>query len=557
MLLQLMLLLFIVSSIKIVTSSRTTILGDRSVVQHTESLTPLGIISTVAGGQPQPFPTGNNTYGIPATEAKLYAPAMVALDAAGNFFISTSFNIIVKVTASTGIITLVAGTSKGGFSGDGAAATAAKFASPKGIALDKFGDIYVADDFNNRIRKITVSSGIITTVAGSSMAMTRDDVVDNIAATSSKLKYPMDVAVDADGNIYIADSGNYRVRKVTASTGIITTIAGNGYNTRSLRIQYQAPIYPALGEAATLSAFDLIMGITVDTVGNVYFTDRGIKSIYKITASTGLLTLVAGANNANYGYNGDDIPAVEACISDPYSITLDAQGNIFFADKNNYRIRKITTSTGIITTVAGNGFGNQNLSEYRNGIDATLASLHDTRGVAIDGAGSVYFCERNAVRKVTYSEATPSSVVTRAPSVTPVSSITVSPTAGPSIPMLTPTRRLTSRPTAFAPLGIISTVAGSTVAESGSYSSDLPEYGIAATNAKLFNTRGVAVDLAGNFFFTTGSHMVMKVTASTGILTVVAGMSKGGFSGDGAAATAATLSDPRGIAGQVRRHLCS
>ena len=523
--LQLILLFIVSSSTKIVTSLSTTILGDRGVVQHTESLTPLGIISIVAGGQS--FSSGLKTYGIPATAAKLYSPWSVALDAAGNFFISTIDDIILKVTASTGIITLVAGTGDSGFSGDGAAATAATFSYPSGIALDKFGDIYVADQFNNRIRKITVSSGIITTVAGNSAKY--GDVVDNIAATSSRLSYPKDVAVDANGNIYITDSGNYRIRKVTSSTGIITTIAGKGDRSFSRGIIYQTPNYPALGEVATRSSFGTLNGITLDSSGNVFFTDRDINSIYKIIASTGLLTLVAGANNDNYGYNGDDILAVEACISSPNSVTLDAQGNIFFSDGLNYRIRKITASTGIITTVAGNGIIDlRNYFYYCNGIDATLASLSYTQGVAVDTAGSIYFCEKDAVRKVTYSASSPSSVVTQAPSVTPVS----------SIPMLTPTRRSTSGPT-----GITSTVAGSE-----SYSSDYPAYGIAATNAKLFNTSGVAVDAAGNFVVTTGSHMVMMVTASTGILTVVAGTGKIGFRGDGAAATAAELNSPLGIA---------
>ena len=222
----------------------------------------------------------------------------------------------------------------------------------------------------------------------------------------------------------------------------------------------------------------------------------------------------------------------------PNSITLDALGNIFFSDSKYSRIRKITASTGIITTVVGNGRSNYSINS--NGKDATV-SICSPLGIAVDTAGSIYLCQWNAVRKVTYSEPSPSSFMTGAPSVAPASSITVSPTAVTPLPL--PSLLPTFIPTPVTSLGIISTVAGS-----GAYATGRQVYDIAATGAKIYDPRSVAVDAAGNFFITTGDDLVLKVTAGTGLITVVGGTGKSGFSGDKAAATAATFDSPRGIA---------
>ena len=205
------------------TSSSATVFDDRSAVHQQEAFT-YGIISTVAGSIP--YGAGSTQNGVLATTAKLTGPAGITMDTSGNLYISDQGgHRVMKVTTSTGLITSVAGTGVAGYSGDGGAAVDAKVNSPVGIQLDKSGNIYFADAGLHRIRKITVSTGIITTVAGNG-----DDLYDkdNVAATSTALSKTNDVALDSDGNIYIADTYNNRIRKVTASTGIITTVAGNG-----------------------------------------------------------------------------------------------------------------------------------------------------------------------------------------------------------------------------------------------------------------------------------------------------------------------------------------
>ena len=229
--------------------SSTTSTASLSSSAQSESLTLSGAVSTVAGMVKDP-------YGVFMTEG-------AAVDAAGNLYFSTGSRIL-KVAASTGLLTLVAGTGEGHFSGDGGLATSAALDAPRGIALDKFGNIFVADEGNDRIRKITVSTGIITTVAGDGTWQSLDkrwqSGVDNVDATRSALNSPSDVAVDTNGNIYIADTGFNSVRKVTASTGIITTLGGKAK-------AYGLPTLPALGVAATASSFYSLVGVAVDTSG--------------------------------------------------------------------------------------------------------------------------------------------------------------------------------------------------------------------------------------------------------------------------------------------------
>jgi trimeric autotransporter adhesin len=334
---------------------------------------------------------GNGTAGYfgdggAATSAELSNPYAVALDASGNVYIvDLNNNVIRKVIVSTGIITTIAGNGTGG---DGGPAYSAALSLPQGIAVDASGNVYIAEAgaYSNRIRMITVSTGIITTIAGTG---TSGYSGDGGPATSAELNYPSGVAVDASGNIYIADNSNQRVRKVTAGTGIITTIAGTGTGG-----------YSGDGGPATSAKLFTPNAVAVDASGNVYIADWWNQRIRKITASTGIITTIAGTGTA--GYSGDGGPATSAELYYPNAVTVDASENVYIADTYD-RILKVTTGTGIITSIAGNGTGGYS----GDGGPATSAKLDTASGVAVDASGNVYIAAgNNRIRKLTVSTAT-------------------------------------------------------------------------------------------------------------------------------------------------------
>lgn len=373
-----------------------------------------GIISTVAG-----FRTligGSNADGIAATSATFVLPAGLVLDKEGSLYIAvTGENRIRKVAASTGLITTVAGQYDvaGGYDGEGYQATSTRLNDPTGLSLDSSGNIFIADTGNNRIRKVTVSTGVMSTVAGNGDFYSV--FKDNVAATDTSLSDPNDVAVDAFGNIFIADTRNGRVRKVTASTGMITTIAGTGLKGQNV------PILP--NTAATAFSLEIPYSVTVDTSGNVYIAGYYDACVFKVTASTGYISVVAGTGpeSFNFGYNGDDIQATKAKLRNPVQVALDSSGNMYITDLGNNRVRKVTASTGIITTVAGTGERAYNSQpDDGEGGSATLAQISGPFGITVDAVGNIYFSDRylRVVRKVTYTETTPTSSVTSAPSVT-------------------------------------------------------------------------------------------------------------------------------------------
>ncbi|HSY77592.1 MAG TPA: PKD domain-containing protein, partial [Bacteroidia bacterium] len=315
----------------------------------------------------------------------------VMLDKSGNIYIADySNNRVRKITASTGIISTIAGSGSccgnpGVFSGDSGQATAATLYQPYSLAIDDSGNVYIADESNNRIRKITVSTGIITTVAGDSNG--RGYSGDGGLAIHAELASPSGVALDDSGNIYIADEINNRIRKVTKSTGIITTIAGSG--------KYA---YSGDGGLADTAGFRYPYSLTLDDSGNIYVSDMFDNCIRKITKVTGMISTIAGGT---YGFSGDGGPATLAQFRYPAQVSLDKQGNIYVADQQNDCIRKITKSTGKISTIAG--MGQQN-GFYGDGGLADTAKLFDVSGVVIDTVGNVIISDGgNArIRKVTY-----------------------------------------------------------------------------------------------------------------------------------------------------------
>ena len=285
-----------------------------------------GVITTVAGNGT----AGYSGDGRQATLAKLKYPAGVAVDVSGNIYIADTSNYCIRRrTESTGIISTVAGTGTSGYSGDGGQATLARLSNPQGIAVDVLGNIYVADQFNNRIRIIT--NGVITTVAGTGGAGAFNG--NGGKATSAVIVSPDDVAVDASGNIYIVERERHRVRMVTKSTGLITTVAGDG-----------TASFNGNGGLATSAGLSNPYGVAVDISGNLYITQGTLDDhrVRMVTKSSGIITTVAGTGTS--GFSGDGAQATAAKLNGPQSVAVDALGNVFVADTYNNRIRTFATN---------------------------------------------------------------------------------------------------------------------------------------------------------------------------------------------------------------------
>ena len=295
------------------------------------------------------------------------------MDVAGSIYIADSSNSRIR-KISNGVITTVAGTGTiggfaSGFSGDNGPAASAQLSFPTGVAVDSAGNLYIADNNNLRIRK--VSTGVITTVAGNGMA---GFIGDNGPATSAQLSFPQRIAVDSASNLYISEAN--RIRKVT--NGVITTVAGasgfsggfSGDNGPATSAQLSSPI-----------------GLAVDSAGNLYIADSGNGRIRKI--SNGVITTVAGGGSTL----GDNGPAISGQLLSPSDVAVDSAGNLYIADTGNGRIRKV--SNGVITTVAGGG------ASLGDNVLATDAALSGPSGVAVNSAGNVYFSDSLRIRLLT------------------------------------------------------------------------------------------------------------------------------------------------------------
>jgi trimeric autotransporter adhesin len=432
-----------------------------------------GNIGTIAGNG-----TRGSIGGL-ATLAELNSPEGVAVDSNANVYIAdTGNNMIRKVTASTGKINNFAGSLAGAgtWSGDGGAATLAGLSSPGGVALDASGDLYIADTGNDAIRE--VSSGNIATIVGNGTCCYGGD---GGPAPNAELSFPYGVAVDFNGNLYIADEGNEVIREVSAANGNISTVAGNG-----------AGGYKGDNGPATSAELASPYGVAVDSNANVYIADYINQVIREVSAATGNISTVAGNRSLGRGYSGDGGPATSAGLNYPASIAVDSHGNLFIADTYNHRIREVSAATGQIRTVAGNGV----LGFRGDGGPATSAELSVPYGVAVDSNGNLYIADtyNNRIREVS------------------------------------------------ATTSQISTVAGNGTA---GYMGD----GAAATSAELNLPIGVAVDSNGNLFIADASNNVIReVSAATGIISTVAGTGAYGSSGDNGAPASAELANPVGVA---------
>ncbi len=287
-----------------------------------------GIISTQAGNSATGAFSGDGGLG---TAADLNLPLGVVVDSSGNFYIADSQNDVVrKVTPADAISTFAGEYGLGfAFTGDGGVATAAAFDEPGALALDNAGNMYVVDVVNNRIRKINISSNIITTIAGSNG---KGYSGDGGLATIANLNRPLGVAVDSSGAVYIADSENNRIRKVVGST--ITTVVGTG-----------TPSFSGDGGAATKATLNNPSGVAVDAAGNLYIADTNNGRIRVVI--NGTIYTIAG--NGRLGlFAGDGGLATNASLSFPYGLTVDSKGNIFVADTQNHVIRELTGSLSAV-----------------------------------------------------------------------------------------------------------------------------------------------------------------------------------------------------------------
>ena len=439
-------------------------------------------ISTIAGGAPPPTPQAS-------TSTSIGQPRNVAVDSAGNLYFSSS-NTVFKQSA-TGTLTLIAGNSRAGYSGDGGPAINAQLNQAAGIALDASGNVYIGDSMNNVVRIVTTDGNIHTFAGNGTAGYTGDGGaavgVQADGVTQATLHNPLGVAVDKKGNVYIADNFNHAVRIVTPD-GNINTFAGNYVYSFG---------YSGDGGPANAAQLTFPTDVAVDATGNVYIDDYGNFEIRQVTTD-GIIHSYAGTNAD--GYSGDGQPATSGLSTNPvelyqpYGIAVDSAGNLYITQMGDARIRKVLPGSagagGIISSIEGIGV----LGFAGDGGPAKMAEMNVPRGICADSSGNLYIADwaNNRVRKINSG-------------------------------------------------GTISTISGSGIL---SYSGD----GGAATKAQLNAPGAVAVDASGNIYIAdTGNNVVRQVTPK-GVISTFAGTGTAGFSGDGSAASKAQLNAPQGLA---------
>ena len=479
-----------------------------------------GIITTFAGTGQQ----GNSGDGGLATAAQLSRPTGLAIDVNGILYIIDNESSLVRKVSTTGIITNFAGTGASGSSGDSGLASAATFGYITAVSADIFGKLYIADTDNNNIRMVS-GTGIITTFAG--MVPYGGD---GGAATSALMNQPRAVSADGNGNVYIVDFGNNRIRKVSSS-GIITTFAGTGTQGSS-----------GDGGQASLAQFYYAFGISADSSGNVFIVDAGNNKIRKVN-SAGIISTYAGTGTK--GSSGDGGQATLAQLANPYGCWTDQNGNVYIADTVNGKIRKVNVA-GIIATYAGTGTQG---TSGDNG-PASLAQLGYPYGGSVDGNGNVYIADsgNGRIRKVnsagiiaTFAGGGSSMTIVDgsvATSAQYVYAYGISTDQNGNV-YIADTGNNKIRKVNNA--GIITTFAGT--GQQGNSGDNGP-----ATSAQLTSS-GVSVDISGNVYIVDQGNDKIRKVSNTGIITTYAG--KGLSGGDGGPATFAPLSNPAGVAADV------
>ncbi len=506
--------------------------------------------------------------GRPATSASFVLPVSVAHDAQGNLYVSDGYDCRIRKINDAGVISTYAGTGICGYRGDGGPATSAMLSYSYGSALDRYGNLLVADTGNNRIRKIT-PAGIITTIAGNGTYGYSGDGGDALQAS---LAGPSAVSEDPRGNVYVADSGNYVIRMIDAA-GIIHTVAGN-----------HTYGFSGDGGPATLAQMTFAGGVLADTNGNFYIADTGNKrvrkvdstgkittyagngkfgntgsggsatsasiaqpeglllsggklhiststNIWDVTLSTQIINIVAGNSNGTTGFTGDGNPALATAFSGPWGMASDTSGDLIVADSGNNRVRKISSSNQVVTTIAGGYIG--------DGAQATAASLNESLGdashITFDAAGNLYIADidNHRVRKVS-----------TAGEITTVAGTGISGYSGDG-------GLATAAELSFPGAVAIDGSGNIFIADTGNgIIRKVDSSGVITTfsNAMIFYGAALAVDATGNLYAADGLWTVLKITPD-GTSSIVAGVFGDiGYNGDGIPATEAWLSEPNGVA---------
>jgi len=336
------------------------------------------IITTIAGD-------GITQYigdGTPATIFSLAHPEGIFVDNSLNVYVADNYNQRIRKITPGGTISTLLGNGTTGYTGDGGPASAATMNKPNGIVLDTAGNMFITEWYNSVVRRVDASTNIITTVAGTG---TSGYSGDGGPATNAKLGTPGGACLDRNNNIYIPDYANHRIRKVDAATGIITTIAGNGANG-----------YSGDGGPATAATLSYPVSICKDISGNLLWAEYGNNVIRKLDITTGVISTVAGTG-VN-GYSGDNGPATSAKLGQPNGVFVDAAAIVYISEDGNNVIRAVNTA-GIIKTIVGTG----TYAYTGDGGPATAATIYNPYGVYVDVVGNLYIADagNSVIRKVT------------------------------------------------------------------------------------------------------------------------------------------------------------
>jgi sugar lactone lactonase YvrE len=482
-----------------------------NVVRRVDAITQ--IITTVAGNG-SPGYDGDNG---PATSASLNSPYGVSVDAHGNLFVADGLNnVIRRVDAITGVITTVAGDfARGGaFSGDGGPATAASLHGPRAVAIDSAGNLFFADTDNSCVRRVDATTQIVTTVAGQGQRV--GDSGDGGPATSATLTSPAAIFLDANDNLFISD--RRRIRRVDAATQVITTVAGSSIQG-----------FAGDGGPATRAELDLPVGIAADSRGNLFFSDGRNNRIRAVNTS-GTIETVAGG-----GSEGDGGPATSAVLAGSAGLGITPSGDLLIGDVSAGRVWKVEASTGDISTIAGDGIRDT----AGDGGPATSSGIGFLLSLAADRSGNTFLVDNTEVRRIDAITQDISTVVSSGIFSSPPNGIAVDSLGALYLSDFDKSVVDRVDPTT----GTLTIVAGTPGA--AGYSGD----GGLANAATLDAPAGLAFDSADNLFIVEqGNNVVRRVDAATGVITTIAGTGSAGFSGDGGPATSAQLSLPFSIA---------